>query len=216
MSNLRYGSTNWTDELSKMAGSLGIQGVQFGSHMIPAAPLPKIGRLSGFGDEVSIGDVVWVDSYDKSSRRWRKGNTPNRIFDMFKENGALIQHRTVDDGPIECRRCVPLARHVETEDYRLRFRLVTKPELVAWFDATRRLKDGEHKLDYFMGRVRVQQGTPVEVVRAWPDTQMAYAVELASQISGFDLTISRTYSDKAKTVAAVKKAVRRNALKLAW
>lgn len=196
-------------QLAGMMAGLGIDGISFGSKTIKAAPRDALKRLVGFGDRVEVGDVVEVSSLNEQTKEWSTDPDPQRIFRLFKgDDGPRIQYRTIDDGPLYSRYCVPLAEAAQTEFYRLRFRKLSQPEINAWFERSRAMPDGTHRLET-IGTVTIEKGVPVRVARSGKHTHMALVVEVAGQLSGYDLTVARKYNDSAKLEAAVTKAARK-------
>ena len=203
--------------LSSMMGDLGMPDIQVGSRTIKAKRRPKVMTIAGYGDPVTVGDIIEVINYEKLiDQSFFEGHgEPMKIFGIFKsEDGSpRIQYRTFDDGPLYSKWCLPLAREVETSFFKLKFRKVSPEEITAWFEKVRHLPDGWQDLGQFLGRVLLENGVPVKVSRAHSSCAMALAVERAGQLSGYDLVVSRTYEDPEKTTVVVKKATRRDPLK---
>lgn len=196
-------------QLAGMMAGLGIDGISFGSKTIKAAPRDALKRLVGFGDRIEVGDVVEVSILNKATNTWTTNPEPQRVFRLFKgDEGPEIQYRTIDDGPLYCRYCVPLASYVETESFRERFRKLSQPEINAWFERSRVMPNGTHRLET-IGTVTIEKGVPVRVARSGKHTHMALVVEVAGQLSGYDLTVARKYNDSTKLEATVTKAARK-------
>lgn len=196
-------------QLSGMMAGLGIDTISFGSRKIHAAKRDGLKRLVGFGDRIEVGDVVEVSTLNKATNTWTTNPEPQRVFRLFKgDEGPEIQYRTIDDGPLYCRYCVPLASYVETESFRERFRKLSQAEVTSWFEQARVLSDGTHQLETF-GSVTIEGGVPVKVARSAKHVHMALVVEVAGQLSGYDLAVARKYSDSGKLEAAVTKAARK-------
>lgn len=190
--------------IQEMLGDLGLSGIRIGSKTIKASPRESLQALKGFGDTIKVGDIVEV-THTYGDKLWINP-VPQKITLLTEGlHGPGVAYRDFDDGPIHQQRSTPLT---SVPDF-LSFRLLTNTDIVAWFDSHRRLADGWHKVDRFIGRVLVENGVPTQVQRVHSEMQMAYVVEMAGQISGFTLEVSRTYSDAAKTLAIVKKATRR-------
>lgn len=203
-------------EVEGMLGDLGISGVRIGCQSLKAAHRDSLKELKGYGVTVRVGSVVELSVYDKTKREWFTRPEPQRIFSLFRgSNGKpLFQYCTFDDGPLCSDRILPLVEELDTEFFRIKFRRLSMEEISAWFEQNRRLDDGEHDLGHSIGKVIIHESKPVTVIRPSPEHSMAYTVELAGQLSGFDLVVSRTYADEAKTMVLVKRAVRRIAADL--
>lgn len=196
-------------QLAGMMAGLGIDGIRFGSKTIKAAPRDAFKRLVGFGDRIEVGDVVEVSTLNTQTQTWSTDTEPQRVSRIFKTTeGIHVQYRTIDDGPLYSSYCTPLARHVQTPFYRLRFRKLSQPEVRAWFERTRSLPDGTHRLDN-LGSVTMEGGMPVCVTRSGGATHMRLVVEVAGQRTGYALTVARKYNDSAKTSVTVTKAARK-------
>jgi hypothetical protein len=195
--------------LAGMMAGLGIDGISFGLKTIKAAPREALKRLVGFGDSIEVGNVVEVSTFDPKTSEWSIDPEPKRVFRIFKtDEGAHIQYRTPDDGPLYSNYCVPVARALHTDAYRLRFRKLCQGEVTRWFERSRWFPDGTHRLET-IGTVTIEKGVPVRVTRSGKHTHMALVVEVAGQLSGYDLTVARKYNDSAKLEAAVTKAARK-------
>lgn len=196
-------------QLAGMMAGLGIDTISVGSRKIRAAEREGIKRLVGFGDRIEVGDVVEVSTLDKATNTWTTNPEPQRVFRLFKgDEGPEIQYRTIDDGPLYCRYCVPLASYVETESFRDRFRKLSQAEVTRWFEQARILPDGTHRLET-LGSVTVEGGVPVKVARSAKHVHMHLVVEVAGQLTGYELTAARKYNDPAKLELTVTKAARK-------
>lgn len=196
-------------QLSGMMAGLGIDGISFGSKTIKAAPREGLKRLVGFGDRIEVEDVVEVSTLDLKTQTWSTDPTPQRVFRIFKtDEGARIQYRTIDDGPLFSSYCIPCARHLQTDVYRLGFRKLTQADVGSWFERTRFLPDGTHQLRT-LGSVTTKDSVPVKVARSGKHVHMRLVVEVASQVSGYELTVSKKYNDPAKLELTVTKAARK-------
>lgn len=196
-------------QIAGMMAGLGIDGISFGSKTIKAAPREGLQRLVGFGDRIEVDDVVEVSTLDLKTQTWSTDLEPQRVFRIFKtDDGAHIQYRTVDDGPLYSSYCMPCARRLQTDVYRLGFRKLTQADVRSWFERTRFLPDGTHQLQT-IGSVTTKDSVPVKVTRSGTHVHMRLVVEVAGQLSGYDLVVARKYSDSAKTETAVTRATRK-------